>query len=508
MHTLRFPIRAVFCGLLIASQALALVAALWLLCLVFPILWAFLYAAGAITALFIVSRPDNASYKLSWSILILLFPFFGWIFYLLFGGGPRGRWDKERHRRMTRGLPALLPGGKDWDEALKRRDPTASLQSRALFHDTGYPLWPEEESSFLSPGEVAAGAILSALRSASRFIFLEYFIIDEGEFWQEILSILEEKAAGGVEVRVLYDDCGCLALLPSRYPAILRKKGIDCQVFSRLRPGLLPQLNQRDHRKLMVVDGVVGFCGGINLADEYINRKELHGHWKDAALLLRGQAVGSLTVQFLQLWNRHQAEPEDYRPYLSEIPERLDGDGGWIQPFADHPASGRQAAKQACLQLICRAEHTIHIETPYLILDDEMRGALCRAAASGVDVVVVTPHLGDKWYVHAATRSNYPALLAAGVHIYEYTPGFIHTKSVVADGKWGLVGSVNFDFRSFFLHYENAVWMAYTRAIGEAEKDFERLLSVSAPVSPDFYGALPWYTRLFMGFLQWISPLM
>jgi cardiolipin synthase len=278
--------------------------------------------------------------------------------------------------------------------------------------------------------------------------------------WNSILEILKQKAQSGVKVRVLYDDLGCFLKLPKDYDEQLRNMGIECQVFNRFKPVLTSMQNNRDHRKIAVIDGKTAFTGGINLADEYMNAIEKFGHWKDASVLVRGKAAWSFTLMFLQMWELTTGVDEDYVRYypwlLSDCPVKAEG---FVQPYADSPMDKENVGEHVYLQIINNAKHYLYVNTPYLIVDESMMSALCLAAKSGVDVRIVTPHKWDKRFVHMTTRSYYRELMSAGVRIYEYTPGFVHAKAFVVDDKIAGIGTVNLDYRSLFLHFEcNAIF--------------------------------------------------
>ena len=463
-----------------------------------------LVALSWVLVFYILSKRDNPMYKLAWFIPILAVPVFGGILYLIFRNrnvSPKLRMDVrdliDRSQPYSVQDPEVL--------AMLEKDPAAARQSAYITRNAHYPVFRNTETVYLSPGEKKLEALCAELKKAKKFIFLEYFIVEEGEMWDSVLEILTEKARCGVDVRLIYDDMGCIQTLPPHYDRRLAELGIQTRVFNPFRPALDLFMNDRDHRKICVIDGVVGFTGGINLADEYINVKRLHGHWKDASILLRGEGVWNLTVMFLQLWEALSGRNEAYDRCRPE--ERFYADDGFVQPFADNPVDEELTGECVYRGLIQSAVRTIHIQTPYLILDHEMMTTLCLAAKSGVRVQIVTPHIPDKWYVHEVTRANYPQLLEAGVEIYEYTPGFIHSKIAVADGKYAVIGTVNFDFRSFYLHYECGVWLCGAGAIGSMEEDFERILAQSQRISPEEC-RLPWYRAAVRSFLQLFSPLM
>jgi cardiolipin synthase len=329
----------------------------------------------------------------------------------------------------------------------------------------------------LSPGEVKFERLVEVLKKAEKYIFLEYFSISDGSFWSAVLEILKEKAANGVDVRIIYDDVGCFLLLPRNYPGKLADMGIKCVIFNPFRPIITAKQNNRDHRKIAVVDGKFAITGGINLSDEYINACKKYGHWKDAAVLVEGEAAWSFTLMFLQMWNVCTKIKEDYLHFYPwETEECLIPDDGFVQPYADSPLDPERVGEHVYLQIIYNSKKYLYINTPYLIIDDSMMTALALAAKSGVDVRIITPHYPDKPYVHMITRSNYRELVSAGVKIYEYTDGFIHAKTFISDGKIATVGTTNLDYRSLYLSFECGVSMYESKAVTEIYEDFMNTL--------------------------------
>lgn len=351
--------------------------------------------------------------------------------------------------------------------------------------------------------------LLQELKKAERYIFLEYFIIEKGVMWDSILEILVEKAKQGVDVRVIYDDVGCLLTLPYNYDKQLSKMGIKCCVFNPFVPILSSHMNNRDHRKITVIDGCTAFTGGINLADEYINGYEKHGHWKDSAVMIKGDAVWSFAVMFLSLWNYQRKTEEDYekfRPLAIET-EKF-APLGYVQPFTDSPLDDESISETVYLNLISNAKRYVFINTPYLILDSEMTIALCSAAKRSVDVRIITPHVPDKWFVHSVTRANYEVLVESGVKIYEYIPGFNHAKSFAIDDEFGVVGTINLDYRSLYLHFECGVWLYQTKSILEVKEDFMKTLEQCQQITLEYCRSVKWYRRLGRLVLRAFAPLM
>ena len=351
--------------------------------------------------------------------------------------------------------------------------------------------------------------MLEELEKAEHYIFLEYFIIEEGQMWDPILEILRRKAAQGVDVRVLYDDLGCIFKLPDGYDKLLESYGIRACVFNPFIPVLNLRMNNRDHRKICVIDGHTGFTGGINLADEYINVRELHGHWKDTAIMLKGDAVWSLTVMFLTMWDFVKGEKSDYELYRPQIHQNVQyPHDGLVQPFTDNPLDNEPVGENVYLNMINRAQRYVYITTPYLIISNEMMTALTNAAKSGVDVRIITPHVPDKWYVHMVSQAHYSQLIEAGVRIFEYTPGFIHAKSFVADDLYAVVGTINLDYRSLYLHFECATWLYRCSCIAAIYEDFKHTQEVSQEITLADCRAVPFRKRLLRNVLKVFAPLM
>ena len=425
-----------------------------------------------IVALYVVSKNDKGGYRLIWVFLILVFPIFGGILYVFLNSqmiSDRYARDLNEIIRETKDQFTLSPEVK---EELAEQFPVYLKSVEYLENVQQFPVYKNTDTKYLSPGEEFWPVFLEKLKTAERYIFLEYFTIGEGKFWDSVLEVLKEKAAAGVIVRIMYDDMGCFLSLPSDYPEYLQSLGIECKIFNRFRPFFTTIQNNRDHRKLTSIDGKIAFCGGLNLSDEYVNEKERFGYWKDSAVMVEGEAAWSLTCFFLQIWQVNVGEREDFAKFFpwkeAACPIRNDG---FVQPYNDIPVDHERVSESVYMHMINSAEKYIYISTPYLILDEDMISALCLSAKSGVDVRIVTPSKYDKWMIHQATRSYYRDLVKAGVRIYEYTPGFMHSKTVVIDDKAAIVGSVNWDYRSLYLHFESAVWMCGTPTVLEVRDD-------------------------------------
>ena len=454
----------------------------------------------------IISRNTNPAYKLAWLVPVLSFPVFGGLFYLMLGGNRISRRNRERMNDVESHFRAHVPQNPAITTALRQYSEDAAIQSAYLQRVAGCPVYRSTRATYYSLGDEALPAMLDALRSAERYIFLEYFIISPGVMWDSILAVLKEKAAAGLDVRVLYDDFGSITQLPLGYRKELEQYGIQCHAFMPFVPIVTPRLNNRDHRKQMIIDGRIGFTGGINLADEYINQKQRFGHWKDNAIALQGDAVWTMTVAFLALWDFITGTGDTISNYLPPEPDA--SGNGFVQPYVDTPLDDEAVGETVYLNLIARAHESIYIMTPYLIIDYNMTEALCNAAKSGLDVRIITPHVPDKRYVHTVTRSCYEQLIKSGVRIYEYTPGFIHSKVFWVDGEYATVGTINLDYRSLYLHFENGVFLYGNSCIADIHEDFQRTFACSQEITLEMCRQAGPLVRLLRSVLYLFSPLM
>ena len=461
-----------------------------------------------IVAFHVVSKKDKAANKVSWIVLILVFPIFGGAFYLLCH-------FQRATLQFKRELAEIDAAGRDlfhlpgdaFDEA-KLTSPEHTAQMRYLQNFMGFPVYDATQTRYFSPGEAFIKPFLSELKKAKKYIFLEYFIISDGVMWRSILDVLKEKARQGVEVRLIYDDLGCFVTLPKDYRRTLEEYGIKCMVFNPFRPVLTAMQNNRDHRKIAVIDGKVAFTGGMNLADEYINKYEKHGYWKDSAIKVEGKAAWSMTLMFLEMWELLSGIEEDKASFYpwrgAPCMVRTDG---FVQPYADSPMDGEHVGEHVYLQMLETARDYVYITTPYLIVDDSVLSALCLAAKSGVDVRIITPKIWDKTLVHITTRSYYRELIANGVKVYEYAKGFMHSKTFVSDDDTATVGTINLDFRSMYLHFECGVWMSGTSAVAQVREDFLKTLDDCVLITPEMCRGNV-LTRGFQNFLRLFAPLM
>ena len=465
----------------------------------------FLFTVGGVIYLFNSSMDSSA--KLTWMFIISLLPITG-VALLAFTQSNLG------HRSVQQRVNALIEQTRD---AIPQ--PEAPLKALAgdvagtddlvtfLNRSGRFPVYENTEVTYFPLGEDKFAAMLEELKKAEKFIFMEYFIIEEGYMWGSILRILEEKAKAGVDVRVLYDGMLEISLLPSNYCELLAEHGIKAKVFAPIRPIVSSHYNYRDHRKILVIDGKVAFNGGVNLADEYINRVERFGHWKDTAVMLKGDAARSFTLMFLQMWNITETEPQ-FKPWLQEtgyVPERP---SGFVIPFGDCPLDEDKTGRAVYMDILSRATDYVHVMTPYLILDDELETAIKYAAQRGVDVKLILPGIPDKKLAFALAKSHYQRLVNAGVRIYEYTPGFVHAKVFVSDDKKAVVGTINLDYRSLYHHFECATYMYKTDCVADVERDFQQTLARCSEVTQEsIRNEKPFY-KIMGSLMKFVAPLM
>lgn len=493
-------------GILILLQIIILFTFIGVLANKFALYFALSSILGVLILLDIANSSMNPSFKFAWALPVMAFPVFGAPLYLMFSKPKQSYHIAKRFKGYRLMLKNSLKNPEEVISEIEDENPNLARQMRYIENSAHAPVYKNTACKYFPSGESYYAALLKELKRAEKFIFIEYFIIEQGEMLESILEILKDKISQGVEVRLMYDDIGTISKLPYKYDKYLESLGINVSVFNKMKPSLDAFLNYRDHRKIVVIDGKVGFTGGINLADEYINAVEKFGHWKDTGIMLKGEAVCKLTDTFLQLWHFSKGESEiAYHDYAEAVKVNSDG---YIQPYADGPGTDDLTCELAYMGIINSASKYIYITTPYLILDNEMTTSLCHAATSGVDVKIITPHIPDKKTVLAVTRSNYRSLLNAGVKIYEYTPGFIHSKSLVADGEICIVGTANFDFRSFYHHFENCVLAYKSSCVSDVEEDFVETLQKCQEITIQQLDKKGSLYALMQAILKVFSPLM
>jgi cardiolipin synthase len=456
----------------------------------------------------VLNKREKAAYKLTWIFLIMLFPFFGGILYIIFYSQSNPRKLRRLIESKSQGSGELLrlPGNHLAD--LVDAYPEFRPQAQYLQEYAGFPVYTRTKTEYFDSGEGFFRRVLDEMEKAERYIFLEFFILREGVMLNPIISILERKARQGLDVRIMYDDLGCFMSLPPDYCGQMKQKGIECFIFNPFKPIFSSQQNNRDHRKIISIDGKVAFTGSMNLADEYINAVERFGHWKDAAIMLEGEGAWALTLIFLQMWNLRRGANDDYVSFYpwKDSPCALAADG-FVQPYADSPIDDENVGEHVYIQIINNAKKYVYINTPYLVIDDNLLSALTLAAKSGVDVRIITPHRWDKRIVAITSRSYYRQLISAGVKIYEYSSGFNHSKTFVSDDKIATVGTTNLDFRSLYLHFECGVLVYQTGTVRAVKEDFLRTIPISQQVRLEDC-ARNAFQRIIPDVLRIFAPLM
>jgi len=472
------------------------------------VIYAALEIAAGLTTIVLLGSTRDATYRFAWVATVLLLGLFGLLLYLLWG---RGSGHNALGKRLAgiAGRPladAALPESAEALAALELDEPRGLRVARCL-NGYGFPLYRRTDLRYYPLGELAFDAMVKDIERAERFIYLEFFIIFEGKIWGRILDALCRKAEQGLDVRLLYDDIGCIATTSAAFLRKLRQAGIRVQVFNPVHRYIYQlYLNYRDHRKILAVDGRVAYTGGINLGDEYANLYPKHGHWKDTAIRMSGPGARAFTECFLRMWQA-VARCDEETPPIPHPPQT--GAEGFVSPYVSGPNNGPEnLAQSVYLEMIAGARKSLYLTTPYLVIDEHMLSALCRAARSGVDLRIVLPSRPDHWSIHLTSQSVYGELLRAGARIYEYTPGFMHAKMMAADGNQAVVGSVNMDYRSFNMQYESAVWCCGGTLPGEVHQDIAAAIGASSEVRLEAWMARPWYVKAVQPLLRIIAPLM
>ena len=472
-----------------------------------PIIWVTLvFLISVATVIAIVNRSMSPESKVTW-LIVTFVPVFGPLLYLMFGERRLSKKELKQLQELN-SIAFHENNGRQLHLQLQETDKPAYGIINALLHmDSNAEVYDQTDSQFFASGEEMWQQMLEDLKRAKKFIFLEYYIVEEGLMWDSILEVLEEKAAQGVEVKMLYDDIGCMVTLPGDYTVYLRSKGIDAHKFNKVIPRMTVAYNNRDHRKILVIDGQISYTGGINLADEYINHIERFGHWKDSGIRIDGPATQAFTRLFLMNWYINRGEISDFDQYHLENQTR--SGSGLCIPYGSGPKPIYQmkVGKIVYQNLINQAEDFVYITTPYLIIDYDLTEDIKNAAMRGVDVRIVTPHIPDKKLIQLVTRGAYPDLLSAGVRIFEYTPGFIHSKQMIVDDRFAAVGTINLDYRSLVYHYENAVLLYKTESIADIRKDFEEIFEQSQEIFSDTINPT-WYQMMIKEVTQLFAPML
>ncbi|MBQ8804792.1 MAG: cardiolipin synthase [Tyzzerella sp.] len=461
-----------------------------------------------VSIIYVINSSSNPAFKITWILVILMLPIFGTAFYVFVKLQPGIKFLEYRLKDMAKKTMPYMQQDEEILEALRLSKPANANLATYLNNQVSFPVHRNTAVKYFASGEEKFEEMKKQLRKAEKFIFLEYFIVEKGTMWNEILSILKDKVWEGVEVRFMYDGMCSMIQMPYGYEKEMRRAGIKCKLFSPIRPVLSSYQNNRDHRKICVVDGKVAFTGGINLADEYINVKERFGHWKDTAVMLEGEAVQSFTMMFLQMWNVNERRQESFAKYLTPKSAEVKRELGFVLPYADSPFDNENIGKQVYLHILNHAKKYVHIMTPYLIVDNEMMDALTYVAKCGIEVIIIMPHIPDKKYAFVVAKTYYQKLMEAGVKIYEYTPGFVHAKVFVSDNDTATVGTVNLDYRSLYHHFECGAFIYNNTIVWDVEKDFQNTLAECQLITMEDLKSISLAERLVGSVLRLIAPLM
>lgn len=470
-----------------------------------------LRVVSLVIALYVVYKDSRPHNKLSWIFLILFFPFIGCPCYFLFGRSEMTKKNREQIAQLQKLVEPMREMQDDVNEYLRRTDDIAYKQMQLPQNVGRYPVYMEQDSKYYKVGDDMFVDMLEDIRNAKEFIFLEFFIMKQGIMFDTLVDALAERAKAGVNVRLIYDDMGCIDEFPRHFYKELQAKGIHVACFNPFRPFMSIIMNNRDHRKILVVDGKVAYTGGINIADEYINAIERFGHWKDAGVRITGDAVWSFTTMYLEMWSYVTKGTEDFSRFkvVENDNRQLMTEGkGFVQPYADCPLDKRYLIEGIYLNLINHARKNIYIFTPYLILGSEISAALINAARSGVDVRIVTPAIPDKKMVFLLTQANYENLIRGGVKIYQYSPGFIHSKCFVVDDEYASVGTTNLDFRALYLHFECGTLMYKTQSVHKVTEDALETFQKSREILLEDCENKNFFYQLFLSVMQLFSPLL
>lgn len=500
------PVRYIIAVMITIFEVLAVIGIVIACCYYIPYFYLAAWATEIFCVIKIIASDDNPDYKVPWLLFVLIIPIAGFMLYFMFYS--RKLQKKFIHRLDELKRYRYKKENAEVENILAEDDPMAASQAKMLCEISGSHLFTNTKQTYFPLGEDMLSQMIPDLESAEKFIFMEYFIIEEGVFWNSILDILKRKAASGVTVRVLYDDIGCMSTLPGDYHKQLEKLGIEARPFSRLRGQADGEFNNRSHRKITVIDGKIGYTGGVNIADEYINEVVRFGHWKDTAIRLEGEAVWELTRLFLCDYGINvKTLPEDKHELYPMSSGTVEN--GYMIPFGDgpHPLFRHRVGKSVIQNMLAGATRYMYMTTPYLIIDSDLCTSIESAALRGVNIRIIVPHIPDKKLVFQMTKSFYHRLMKAGVTIYEYEPGFIHAKSYVSDDKYAMIGTINLDYRSLVHHFENGVWMYKCAAIKDLKADIDETLVKSIEITPEMLktGLL---TRFIRAVVRIFAPML
>ena len=457
-----------------------------------------------LSVIYIIYKDQNAAYKIVWIILLMFLPIAGFVAYLLWGNNKSPKYIKEEINKNDNKTRIILPQYEEIIDDIKNLD--RKKEAKFIINGTSYPIYNNKKIEYLKIGEEYYEKLLKDLKQAKEYILIEYFIISDGKMWNEIYEILKEKRKQNVKIYIIFDALGSLFKKPKHLKEQLEEANIEYLAFNPLTTFIRSYINYRDHRKIVVIDGKVGYTGGINIGDEYINLTHRLGHWKDCGVRIEGEAIKSLISIFFTLWNMNK-ENVNYESYINEI-EQTSKEQGYVIPFSDNPHNKINPMQNTYINIINNAKKYIYIMTPYLILDSETEQALINTSLSGINIKIITPYIPDKKLVNACTKSFYGKLLEAGIEIYEYKPGFIHSKVILSDDEVSIVGTANFDFRSFYLNYECGIWMYSTKEELNIKQDFEETLKQCEKIELKVWEKRKLDIRIIEALLRLISPLL
>ena len=503
--------RLVLTAIIIILQFMWIVATLYEAEAISPWVSVVLRIFSVVFALYVVYKDMRPHGKLSWIFLILLLPIVGCPSYLIFGRAEMTKKSRERMSTLQAFVEPLRQKQDDVLRQLESLDVVAYKQAKLPLNVGNYPVYKEKESKYYCVGEDMFADMIEDIKCAKDFIFLEFFIMKQGKMFDTLIDALEERAKAGVHVRLIYDDMGCIDEFPRQFYKVLQEKGIHVACFNPFRPFLSIIMNNRDHRKIVIVDGKIAYTGGLNIADEYINEIERFGHWKDAGVRITGDAVWSFTTMYLEMWSFITKGIEDFTKFkvgANENEVLLKQNKGFVQPYGDCPLDKRYLIEGIYLNLINHARKYVYIFTPYLIIGSELSEALINAARSGVDVRIVTPAIPDKKMVFLLTQSNYENLIRGGVKIYQYSPGFIHSKCFVVDDEFASVGTTNLDFRALYLHFECGTLLYKTDSVRQVKEDALKTFENSRQISLEECENKNFFYQLFLSVMHLFSPLL
>ena len=471
-----------------------------------PVLFGSMEAFTAVMLIYVLNTWENPSIKISWCVIIAILPVLGAVLYWFVRLDLGQRLNQKLVNLSIEVSTPFVPDQAQLMDAVKKEDKSLYNLAHYLQSHGNFSIYANSSVRYFPLGEDKFQEMLIQLEKAEKFIFLEYFLISEGYMWDTILDILRRKAAQGVEVRLLYDGMNAITNLPYSYPKELEKMGIHCKMFAPVRPFVSTHYNNRDHRKILVIDGHTAFTGGVNLEDRYINKEEVFGHWKDTAVMVQGEAAQGFTLMFLQMWNSSERE-RIFAPYL-KLPKNMPPAEGYVIPYGDTPTDSENVGEMVYLNMLNQAKDYVYIMSPYLILDNEMATALKFAASRGVDVRLILPHIPDKKYAFVLAQSHYAELLQAGVRIYEYTPGFVHAKVFLCDDIHAVVGTINLDYRSLYLHFECAAYLYKVPALTDIMADFQDTMAKSQEITEQDVKKRSLLSRFAAALLKVMAPLM